>query len=74
MFNGKRAVGVEYIHKATKKTVLASKEVIVSAGTVGSPQLLMLSGIGPKKELNKQGVRESSYPKDFVWTLQHQRS
>jgi choline dehydrogenase len=37
-------------------TVVASKEVVLSAGSVGSPQLLMLSGIGPKDELEAVGV------------------
>jgi len=37
-------------------TVLAAKEVILSAGAIGSPQLLLLSGIGPRQELEAVGV------------------
>lgn len=51
------ARGVEY-RNATGETsvVIARKEVIVSAGAVGSPHLLLLSGIGPRGELEKNGV------------------
>ncbi|CAH1792747.1 unnamed protein product [Owenia fusiformis] len=51
IFEDKTAVGVEFIRDQNKHTVRARKEVIISAGAVGSPQLLMLSGIGPKKHL-----------------------
>jgi choline dehydrogenase-like flavoprotein len=37
---------------------MANKEVIVSAGAVSSPQILMLSGIGPKEHLKSNGVRQ----------------
>jgi choline dehydrogenase len=47
----KRAIGVEFRRKGFFYTVKATKEVIISAGVIGSPQLLMLSGIGPKKHL-----------------------
>ncbi len=51
------ATGVEY-HTAdgTVHTVTASREVIVSAGAIGSPQLLLLSGVGPADELSAVGV------------------
>ena len=39
------------------KFARAAKEVIVSAGAMNSPHLLMLSGIGPKKHLNETGIR-----------------
>ncbi|MBB1489501.1 choline dehydrogenase [Oceanospirillum sediminis] len=48
--------GVEFEHKGEIKVVQASKEVISSAGSVGSPQLLQLSGIGPADVLSKAGV------------------
>ncbi|XP_056642947.1 glucose dehydrogenase [FAD, quinone] [Diorhabda sublineata] len=53
----RRAYGVEYIKNGQKQTVLAKKEVIVSGGAINSPQLLMLSGIGPAKHLQDKGIR-----------------
>ena len=52
-FDGREAVGVEYVKdgNGTPETVDASTEVILSAGTINSPQLLMLSGIGPADHL-----------------------
>lgn len=53
----KTATGVEFTYKNTDKmTAKAKKEVIVSAGTIMSPKLLMLSGIGPKKHLDKLDI------------------
>ncbi|PSN57092.1 Glucose dehydrogenase [FAD, quinone] [Blattella germanica] len=48
----KRAFGVEFRRDSKMHVVRARKEVIVSGGSVNSPQLLMLSGIGPKEHLN----------------------
>ncbi len=56
ILDGKRATGIEYDHKGKTHTVTAATEVILSAGSVGSPQLLQLSGIGPKHILEKAGV------------------
>ena len=55
LFDGKRAIGVEYKQGLTTKVALAN-EVIVSAGTIGTPQLLMLSGIGPAAHLRDHGI------------------
>ncbi|CAC5386015.1 unnamed protein product [Mytilus coruscus] len=52
----KKAIGLEFIKNNRKTQVFAGKEVIVSAGTVNSPKLLMLSGIGPKKHLEDLGI------------------
>lgn len=53
----KEAIGVEYINKnGEKKIVFAKKEIIISAGTIDSPKLLMLSGIGPSEELKKHNI------------------
>ena len=45
------------IKDGMKHVVRSSKEVILSAGAVGTPHILMLSGIGPRKQLEKHGVR-----------------
>lgn len=49
----KRAYGVQYVKNGKLHTALARKEIISSAGTINSPKLLMLSGIGPKKHLEQ---------------------
>lgn len=51
-----RAVGVEFKHKGQTTVVRANKEVLLSAGAFQSPQVLMLSGIGPRQELEKHGI------------------
>jgi choline dehydrogenase len=56
LFEGKRAVGVEFIQKGVKRTVKVRKEVILAAGAVESPKLLEISGIGQGKVLNDIGV------------------
>ncbi|WP_412529813.1 GMC family oxidoreductase [Burkholderia lata] len=57
VFDGKRAVGVEVTRGGNVETVWAKKEVILSAGAFQSPQLLMLSGVGPKDELERHGIQ-----------------
>ncbi|PSN54408.1 Glucose dehydrogenase [FAD, quinone] [Blattella germanica] len=54
--NTKTAYGVEFIQNKRKYIVRARKEVILSAGAVNSPQLLMLSGVGPKDHLQEFGI------------------
>ncbi|MCU1691870.1 MAG: glucose-methanol-choline oxidoreductase [Frankiales bacterium] len=51
-----RAMGVEYVHEGVTKIVTAAHEVILSAGAYNSPQLLMLSGIGPAAHLREHGI------------------
>jgi choline dehydrogenase len=56
LFDGKRAVGVEYIQGGQRHQARAAAEVILAAGAIGSPQLLQCSGIGPADLLAKVGV------------------
>lgn len=51
-----RAVGVRVRHERRIKLVEAGREVILSGGAFGSPQLLLLSGIGPREELASHGI------------------
>jgi len=54
---GGRAVGVRYLHRGAEHVARAEAEVILSGGAVNSPQLLMLSGIGPADHLREHGIR-----------------
>jgi choline dehydrogenase-like flavoprotein len=54
---GDRAVGVEFAHSGKKHSVKARKEVVLSAGTIQTPQLLKLSGIGDPEVLKKADVQ-----------------
>ena len=56
LFDGKRCVGVEYIHQGEVKTAFANKEVILCGGALNSPQLLLLSGIGAAAHLSEMGI------------------
>ena len=62
----KKAVGVQVIKDGRKHIVRANKEVIMSAGTIGSAQILMLSGVGPRKHLKEHGVGIIRYYKYFL--------
>ncbi|HXV25016.1 MAG TPA: choline dehydrogenase [Alphaproteobacteria bacterium] len=56
LFEGRRAVGIEYAHQGRIKRVRADREVILAGGAINSPQLLMLSGVGPADHLREIGV------------------
>jgi choline dehydrogenase len=56
LFEGNRAIGVEYEKSGGRQTVRCRREVIVSGGAFNSPHLLMLSGIGPAAELTQMGI------------------
>ncbi len=56
LFEGRRAVGVEYIKNGHKQTARAAGEVILSGGAFNSPQLLQLSGVGPADLLRAHGI------------------
>ena len=55
-FDGKRAAGVRYRHKGSEWHVAADREVVLCGGAFGSPQLLLLSGVGPADELRALGI------------------
>ena len=55
-FERRRAVGVTYRHGGREVTARAEREVVLSAGAINSPQLLMLSGIGPADALGRHGI------------------
>ncbi len=56
LFEGKRAVGVEYRQGGSTRTARAAREVILAGGAFNSPQLLQLSGVGPRELLERHGV------------------
>src|SRR5690606_24050482 len=56
VFERGRAVGVEYARGGSVQVVRAEREVILAAGAVASPQLLLLSGLGPARDLEALGI------------------
>jgi choline dehydrogenase len=56
LFDGKRAAGVRFRQNGTVRTARCRGEVILAAGAIGSPQLLLLSGIGPGAHLREHGI------------------
>jgi choline dehydrogenase-like flavoprotein len=56
IFDGKRAVGVEFSRNGNTERAMALREVILSAGAIGSPHILQLSGIGDAEHLQRIGV------------------
>jgi choline dehydrogenase len=56
LIEGDRAVGVEYRQGGTTHTARARREVLLSAGALASPKLLMLSGVGPEDELRPHRI------------------
>ena len=56
LFDGIRCIGVEYNQNGDLKQVHATTEVILSCGTLESPKLLLLSGIGPADEVRRVGI------------------
>jgi 4-pyridoxate dehydrogenase len=56
IFEGNRAVGVEYEYRGSLAIARASHEVILAAGAFNTPQLLMLSGVGPADDLREMGI------------------
>jgi choline dehydrogenase len=56
LFEGSRAVGVAYVEGGEGREVRVAREVILSAGTIGSAKLLLLSGVGPAGDLRALGI------------------
>ena len=56
VFDGRRASGVAYEHGGTTRVIRAAREVLLCAGTVASPQLLLLSGVGEAAHLRTLGI------------------
>lgn len=56
IFEGKRATGIAYKVGGKEQRAMAGREVILSAGAIGSPQILMLSGVGPASHLRDIGI------------------
>ena len=55
-FEGTRAVGVAYSSGRARKTVRAEMEILVTSGAVGTPKIMMLSGVGPAAHLREHGI------------------
>ncbi len=56
LFDGRQAMGVEVLRGGAKQKIAAAREVILSAGSLNSPQLLMLSGVGDAEMLQRAGI------------------
>jgi choline dehydrogenase len=56
IFDGKKAIGIEVKIKDNIQKVFVNKEVILSGGSINSPQLLLLSGVGPANHLKEKGI------------------
>ena len=56
VFSGQRATGIEYRQNGQLRTARADSEVIVTAGAIGSPKIMLLSGVGPAEHLKQHGI------------------
>jgi choline dehydrogenase len=56
LFDGRRAVGVEFLQLGQRRVVRARREVVLAGGAINSPQLLMLSGIGDREQLARHAI------------------
>ncbi len=70
VFAGTRAIGVEFRRHGSLERVLAEREVLLAAGAIGSPQLLLLSGIGPAEHLRQMGLPVVAHSPDVGRNLQ----
>lgn len=65
--DGFEAYGIQFVRNKKTELVFAREEIIISAGTIGSAKLLMLSGIGPEKILKRAKVR--NYNRKLIFCL-----
>ena len=70
LFSGTKASGVEFNHAGTLEQAQAMREVLVCAGAIGSPQLLLLSGVGPAADLEGHGIRVAADSREVGHNLQ----
>lgn len=70
LFDGHRAVGVEYSLRGSLRTIAARKEVILCGGAINTPQLLMLSGIGDRAQLGEHGIEVRRHAPEVGANLQ----
>jgi choline dehydrogenase-like flavoprotein len=71
LFEGTRAIGVEVMHRGVRRELRAGREVVLAAGALASPQLLMLSGIGPAAQLRSLGIDVLADRRDVGAQLQN---
>ena len=57
LFRGNRAVGISYAQGNATEDITAEREVIVTSGAIGSPKLMLLSGVGPAADLSRHGIK-----------------
>ncbi len=69
-FSGGRAVAVRFRHRGRSRRAEATREIVLSAGAINSPQLLMLSGVGPPDALRRLGIRVVSESPEVGANLQ----
>ena len=73
LFEGRKAVGVEYVQKGARRTAKCRREVILAAGAVASPQLLEVSGIGRGDVLLMRPLLAHCSNRSYAGTLRHRR-
>ena len=56
LFEGRKAIGVEYVQNGARKVAKVRREVVLAGGAINSPQLLQLSGVGPADLLRQHGI------------------